>query len=148
MSESAAAIWRDLDRGCTVASPEAMANLGEKVALALPPNRWITLSGDLGTGKTTFAQGMARAWNIREPVTSPTFNLLLLYQGDRQLVHLDAYRLNTTSDLDGLFLDEILRPPWNGVLEWPEKVRPLPFDPACALEFSHEGEQARRVDMR
>jgi len=124
-----------------------MIALGTTVASALPPNCWVTLSGDLGTGKTTFAQGMARAWNIREPITSPTFNLLILYQGNRQLAHIDAYRLTSATDLDGLFLDEILHPPWNGILEWPEKVQPLPFEPACQLVFSHAGEQGRRVRL-
>ncbi|HBR95114.1 MAG TPA: tRNA (adenosine(37)-N6)-threonylcarbamoyltransferase complex ATPase subunit type 1 TsaE, partial [Opitutae bacterium] len=77
-------------RSQTANETEALAG---RVAALLPPDAVLALHGDLGAGKTTFVRGLARAWDIQEAVTSPTYNLYTIYQGSRQLIHLDAYRL-------------------------------------------------------
>jgi tRNA threonylcarbamoyladenosine biosynthesis protein TsaE len=89
----------------------------------------VTLSGELGAGKTTFTQAVARALGVTEHVTSPTFVLMKIYSlpasvAFRQLVHIDAYRLEGGKDLAALGFDEIMQDAGNLVLlEWPEKVQ-------------------------
>ena len=88
----------------------------------------ITLSGELGAGKTTFTQAMARELGITDAITSPTFVLMKIYQLPEtqkfnRLVHIDAYRLEGEKDLAPLGFDEVLMDPTNlVVVEWPEQV--------------------------
>jgi tRNA threonylcarbamoyladenosine biosynthesis protein TsaE len=95
---------------------------GAALAAALPADCVLALHGGLGAGKTTFVRGLARAWGIAGPVVSPTFNYFLLYQGARQLAHLDAYRLVRPEDADSLLLEEFLQSPWCLAVEWPENL--------------------------
>ncbi|WP_269523852.1 tRNA (adenosine(37)-N6)-threonylcarbamoyltransferase complex ATPase subunit type 1 TsaE [Coraliomargarita parva] len=88
----------------------------------IPEDHVLAFHGDLGAGKTTFIKGLARGWGISEAVTSPTFNLYTVYQGSRQLVHLDAYRLHDGSDLDSLMIEDFLQSPWCLAVEWPERI--------------------------
>lgn len=87
----------------------------------------ITLSGELGAGKTTFTQTLARALGVEELVTSPTFVLEKVYDLKNsefsRLVHIDAYRLDGGEELSSLGFDDIMKDPGTlVVLEWPEKV--------------------------
>jgi len=80
------------------------------------------LSGELGSGKTTFARGFLRAFGITQPVRSPTFTLMELYPvGELTLLHVDLYRLDQPSELDALGLREWARPGLLWLIEWPEK---------------------------
>jgi tRNA threonylcarbamoyladenosine biosynthesis protein TsaE len=84
--------------------PDAAATeeLGYKLGSALPENCIVMLNGPLGAGKTTFAQGVARALGVREAVTSPTFTMLHEYQSGRTpLYHLDIYRMVEATDQSG-----------------------------------------------
>lgn len=105
----------------------------------------VTLSGELGAGKTSFAQGVAKALGVEEHVTSPTFVLEKIYELENQkfsrLVHIDAYRLKGGAELAPLGFDEIMRDSGNLVLlEWPEKVADALPPAAHALTFKVEGE--------
>lgn len=105
----------------------------------------IALSGELGAGKTTFAQGMARALGVEEIVTSPTFVIEKIYalsgQKFEHLVHIDAYRLNGTHELEVLGWGELLRDPANMVvLEWPERVAGLIPEDAVRIRFDIDGD--------
>ncbi len=91
----------------------------------------VTLSGELGAGKTAFTKAVAKALGIEETVTSPTFVIEKIYQlpaphsgaGFSRLIHIDAYRLEQGADLAPLGFDEIMKDPGNLVLlEWPEMV--------------------------
>lgn len=115
-------LLEQLRAGITTHSAEETEALAGQLAGLLPENHVLALHGDLGAGKTTFIRGLARGWDIHEPVTSPTFNLYTLYQGTRQLVHLDAYRLESGADLDALMIDDFLREPWCFAVEWPERI--------------------------
>lgn len=107
----------------------------------------VTLSGELGAGKTSFVQGLARELGITEPITSPTFVLEKIYdlpQGERfcRLVHIDAYRLEGEKSLVPLRFDDLYVDPQNLImLEWPELVeRQLPkADISIQLSVSGEG---------
>ena len=90
----------------------------------------ITLSGELGAGKTAFASALAKALGVEDAVTSPTFVLEKIYalskengRGFARLAHIDAYRLKEGSELAALGFDELMRDPRTlVVLEWPERV--------------------------
>ena len=86
--------------------------VGTQIGAMLPIDSVLALHGDLGVGKTTLVRGLASAWGIREPITSPTFNLYTIYIGKRQLVHFDAYRLSCSTDLDALMIEDFLLSPW------------------------------------
>lgn len=105
----------------------------------------VTLSGELGAGKTTFAQGIARALGVTETVTSPTFVIEKVYalEGQRweRLIHIDAYRLNSSHELEVLGWKKMLDDPKNLiVLEWPERVADIIPQSAHALRFDIDGD--------
>lgn len=112
-----------LRAGVTTASAEETRALAAGFAAELPADTMLALHGDLGVGKTTFVQGLARGLGVKEQVTSPTFSIYSVYQGaSRRLVHLDAYRLEHERQLESLLLEEFLVSPWTLAIEWPAKV--------------------------
>jgi tRNA threonylcarbamoyladenosine biosynthesis protein TsaE len=121
--------------------------VGGELAKVLPENHVLALHGDLGAGKTTFIRGLARAWDIQEPVTSPTFNLYTLYSGTRHLLHLDAYRLESGTDLDALMLDDFLKSPWCLAVEWPERIAEAIPENAWHLELSITKNEAHHIRL-
>jgi len=116
-------IYDKLRAGVTTTSAGETQAIAAELALALPADTTLALHGDLGVGKTTFVQGLARGLGITEPVTSPTFTLYTLHRGPRCLLaHLDAYRLENGAQLDSLMLDDFLVSPYCLAIEWPEHV--------------------------
>jgi tRNA threonylcarbamoyladenosine biosynthesis protein TsaE len=104
---------------------EETEELGARLARARPasgaPLAVVYLSGELGSGKTTFARGFARAAGVRAPVRSPTYTLLEPYPaGGGTLIHLDLYRLRSPAELDSLGLREWAAPGHVWLIEWPE----------------------------
>ena len=118
----ATSIYDKLHAGVTTSSAEETRALAEAFAVALPPDTTLALHGDLGVGKTTFVQGLAHGFGIREAVTSPTFNIFTVHRGRTNLVHLDAYRLETSQQVEDLLLPDFLVSPWCLAVEWPEKI--------------------------
>lgn len=101
----------------------------------------VTLSGELGAGKTAFTKAVAKALGVEDIVTSPTFVLEKIYLlgGEtvkfKRLIHIDAYRLEKGSDLGTLGFDELMKDTGNLIiLEWPEKV--MDALPAPAVKIS------------
>ncbi len=112
----------------------------------------ITLSGELGAGKTSFAQGVAKALGITDPITSPTFVLQKTYPienssiGFTTLVHIDAYRLEGDHSLTPLeFLEQYKDPHTVILLEWPEKVHSQLPSPDVAIHLSVLPENTRGI---
>ena len=104
---------------------EATEELGARLARARPASSAslavLYLSGELGSGKTTFVRGFARAAGVRGLVRSPTYTLLELYPADTgTLVHLDLYRVASPAELDSLGLREWAAPRHTWLIEWPE----------------------------
>jgi len=127
-------IFAKLRAGVITASAEETHALARELAVALPPDATLALHGDLGVGKTTFVQGLARGLGVNEPVTSPTFNIFTLHRGaTRTLVHMDAYRLESDRQIDALMLEDFLVSPWCLAVEWPEKI--AAWIPANAFHF-------------
>lgn len=119
--------------GVTTASAAESQAVAAELAASLPPDCTLALHGDLGTGKTTFVQGLAQGLGITEAITSPTFTIFNLHRGRRMLVHLDAYRLETPQEIDDLLLEDYLVSPWCLAVEWPEKI--ASWIPANALHL-------------
>ena len=100
-----------------------------EIARLAEPGDLIVLAGDLGTGKTAFAQGFARGLEVEEPVTSPAFVLVRTYEGRLPLVHLDVYRLDHIQELVDLGISELLDEGAVTLVEWGDAVTPgLPAD--------------------
>ncbi len=103
--------------------------LAAQLAGLAAPGDLILLAGDLGTGKTAFAQGFAQGLGVDEPVTSPAFILVRTYEGRIPFVHLDVYRLETMQELVDLGIAELLDEGAVTLVEWGDAVTPaLPAD--------------------
>jgi tRNA threonylcarbamoyladenosine biosynthesis protein TsaE len=105
----------------------------------------VTLSGDLGAGKTTFTQALARELGVEETVASPTFVIEKVYrlkgQKWQRLIHIDAYRLRFAKELVVLGWRDLLKDPGDIiVLEWPEKVPELIPADAVRVQIDIEGD--------
>jgi tRNA threonylcarbamoyladenosine biosynthesis protein TsaE len=85
----------------------------------------LALHGELGSGKTCFVQGLARALDIHHPVTSPTFTLVNEHAGTRDLVHIDLYRLSGPDEALALGFDEFVERFAVTAVEWAERAREL-----------------------
>jgi tRNA threonylcarbamoyladenosine biosynthesis protein TsaE len=101
-------------------SPEETEAVAATVAERLRAGDVVLVSGDLGTGKTTFVRGAARALGVEGPVTSPTFTIGQVYGADgMEVAHLDLYRLPTLGSEDPALLEDYLTPDRVGFVEWP-----------------------------
>ncbi len=101
--------------------------MGRRLGEIAPPGTVIALNGELGAGKTVFAQGVGLGLGVREPVTSPSFVLMNVYGGRLDLYHFDFYRLDEEDDLDALGLEEYFYGAGVVLVEWAEKFhRVLP----------------------
>jgi len=103
----------------------------------------IALQGELGSGKTTFAQGFGKILGVEEPMQSPTFVIMKSYdidwRGFKKLIHIDAYRLEKEEELLNLGWEDLLKDPGNIILiEWPENVPGLIPTNAQRIHFKHE----------
>jgi tRNA threonylcarbamoyladenosine biosynthesis protein TsaE len=107
------------------ASPEETRALGRTLAAFLRPRDVISLTGDLGAGKTTFVQGVASGLEVTEPVLSPTFTLVRRYRGTLPVYHLDVYRLERLQEALDIGLDEILDQGAVIFIEWGDAIDPL-----------------------
>jgi tRNA threonylcarbamoyladenosine biosynthesis protein TsaE len=126
------------------ASPEETEALAARLAARLGPGDVVVLSGELGTGKTTFVRGAARALGVTEPVSSPTFTIGHRYDADPPVAHLDLYRIA------GLDPEEWgdLEPYFDGTVafvEWPEHGGDWLPRPRAVVTLGHVDESHRSV---
>ncbi|HET7482337.1 MAG TPA: tRNA (adenosine(37)-N6)-threonylcarbamoyltransferase complex ATPase subunit type 1 TsaE [Actinomycetota bacterium] len=106
-------------------SAEETRIVGACLAPTLVPGDVISLTGELGAGKTVFVQGLATAAGVEERVTSPTFTLVHEYKARYPLVHLDIYRLDSFQEVIDLGFEELLDPNSILLIEWGEAIGPL-----------------------
>lgn len=105
-------------------SPEETFSLGEKIGGHLTAGDIVCLFGDLGSGKTTLTQGIARGLGVPKEayVRSPTFTLVNQYEGKLPVFHIDLYRIASLQDLENLGLEETLGSGGVAIVEWAEKL--------------------------
>ena len=110
-------------------SPDSTKQLAATLAPYLQPNDVIVLTGGLGAGKTQFVQGVARGLGITALVVSPTFNLVLEYEGGRlPLYHFDWYRLTESAQLEDIGYFDLVEAGGVSLIEWGERFpRELPY---------------------
>ena len=127
------------------ASPEETEAVAAELAARLAVGDVVTVSGELGTGKTTFVRGACAALGVRERVTSPTYTIGHRYHGERaEVSHLDLYRFQGVSaaewgDLEPYFDDAI------AFVEWPEAGEGVLPAPRYSVRLEHGGDSRRQV---
>ena len=99
-------------------------DFAKNLAKKTPVGTIVALIGDLGSGKTTFAQGFAEGLDILESIVSPTFKLVSEYDGEKcKLIHVDTYRLDSIEDFLNICGEDIMRTPGAIILiEWADKI--------------------------
>jgi tRNA threonylcarbamoyladenosine biosynthesis protein TsaE len=131
--------------GLETASPEGTAAAGAELARRLRPGDVVLVSGELGSGKTTFIRGACRELGVDDPVTSPTFTIGQLYRGSVEVAHLDLYRLASLAGEDPGLLDDFLTPERVGFVEWPGVAEPAIERPKARVRLEHLGGDRRRI---
>ena len=126
-------------------TPQETEAVAAQLALRLVPGDVVTVSGELGSGKTTFVRGACGALGVRERVTSPTYTIGHRYHGaEGEVSHLDLYRFTGVSaaewgDLEPYFEDAI------AFVEWPEAGKGVLPAPRFAVRLVHADEERREV---
>ena len=129
-------------------SPEQTRRLGQRLGAALQAGDVICLQGDLGAGKTTFVQGVAQGWGSRDSVSSPTFIIVNVYRNgdEKQLFHLDAYRLDSVWEAEELDLQS-MQAQGSLLIEWPERMERLIPRERLWIKLEHVDQEVRRMTM-
>ena len=120
----------------------------------------VALCGDIGSGKTVFTQGVAKAAGITEQVTSPTFIVVKKYEIPesggvspdippyKYLVHVDAYRIKNSDEIGSLKLEEHLSDPNNLILiEWPERIQGVNLSDIIKVNFKFVNSTTREIEF-
>jgi tRNA threonylcarbamoyladenosine biosynthesis protein TsaE len=125
-------------------------DLAAALAAISLPGDLVLLAGEMGAGKTAFAQGFARGLGITDQVTSPTFTIVREYSGGRlALHHLDVYRLENLREVADLGLSEMLDEDAVMLVEWGDAVLPALPDQYLELRIAFgEDDDARRFELR
>ena len=131
----------------TDSKDETMA-VAEKLGEALSGGELIFLKGDLGAGKTAFVGGLLKGLKINSEATSPTFNLVHEYRGEKNLYHFDMYRINTEEELYSIGFYDYLDDTSIIAIEWAENV--IDYLPECDISVNIEkpGENSRKITVK
>lgn len=127
-------------------SPEETVEIGQMIAAALAPGDVVGLIGELGAGKTQLTKGLALGLGVPDSrlVNSPTFVLVNEYEGRVPVYHIDAYRLRSGGEYDGLGVEEMLL---NGIviIEWADRVAMVLPSRTIWIEIAAEEDNVRRL---
>ncbi len=129
-------------------SADQSRRIGIQLGSLLQPGNLLCLQGELGAGKTTFAQGLATGWGSGDQVTSPTFVLMNIYSraDGKKMTHMDAYRLENLREAEELdILSHLEKGPL--VIEWAEKIESLLPDERIWVRLFHVAEERRRIQI-
>jgi tRNA threonylcarbamoyladenosine biosynthesis protein TsaE len=131
----------------TSSSAETEALAGE-LAAGLTAGDVVLLEGEMGTGKTTFVRGLARALGVTGPVNSPTFSIGHRYRGESlRISHLDLSRIVTLEDEEPSLLEDYLTGEELAVIEWPQVASQVLAEPRLLIKLSHRGGDRRRIEV-
>ena len=134
-----------IETDSAAATERAAADLARRLA----PGDAVLVSGELGSGKTTFVRGACRALGIDDPVTSPTFTIGHVYGGNGapEVAHLDLYRLESLAGEDPALLDDYLTADRIAFVEWPGIAEPALDRVAARVTLEHRGGDQRVVTI-
>ena len=120
---------------------------GAELASRLTPGDVVLVSGELGSGKTTFVRGACRALGVEGPVTSPTFTIGRVLGDSPEIAHLDLYRLGSLAGEDPALLEDYLTADRVGFIEWPAAAEPRLERVAARVTLEHAGGDRRRITV-
>ena len=133
---------------CVTNSPEETAHLAELAGQKIREGTVLCLEGDLGAGKTLFVQSLARTLGVEGEVTSPTFNLMNVYEGICRIYHFDLYRLENETELEDIgFYEYTEEPEGIVVIEWPDKFPESLPDDYVEVHIERIGEKSRQFEF-
>lgn len=128
-------------------SPEETFALGKKIGQAAVPGQIYTLTGDLGVGKTVFTQGVAEGLDIREPICSPTFTIVQVYEEGRlPFYHFDVYRIGDIEEMEEIGYDDYFFGQGICLIEWANLIGELL--PEDRIEVTIEKNLEKGFDYR
>jgi tRNA threonylcarbamoyladenosine biosynthesis protein TsaE len=128
-------------------SPEQTQEWGQQLAQLLQGGEVITLRGDLGAGKTSFTQGLAKGLGVKRTVNSPTYTIIKEYMGLRHpLYHMDTYRIEDEDEALGL--EEYFYSVGISVVEWPDKITSQLPDARLDIYITKVDEQIRAITFK
>lgn len=134
-----------VERKLKIDNLEGTEKLANELAKRLVPPDVLTLKGNLGVGKTTFTQALAKALGVKRVVSSPTFTIIKQYEGIYPLNHLDVYRL-AGSDED-LGWDEIFYGDAISVVEWAQFIEEDLPEEYLEIQITRDGESERTITL-
>lgn len=107
-------------------SPEETFRTGVRMGEKAKPGQVFTLTGDLGVGKTVFTQGLAKGLGIQEPVNSPTFTIVQVYEEGRlPFYHFDVYRIGDEAEMEEVGFEDYVMGEGVSLIEWAELIRDI-----------------------
>lgn len=116
--------------------------LGEKIGQMAKPGMVISLTGDLGVGKTVFTQGLAKGLGIEEPVNSPTFTIVQVYEEGRlPLYHFDVYRIGDIEEMDEIGYEDYFYGEGVCLIEWADLIREILPEQMCRMTIEKDLEK-------
>ena len=116
--------------------------LGEKIGQMAKPGMVISLTGDLGVGKTVFTQGLAKGLGIEEPVNSPTFTIVQVYEEGRlPLYHFDVYRIGDIEEMDEIGYEDYFYGEGVCLVEWADLIREILPEQMCRVTIEKDLEK-------
>ena len=128
-------------------NPEETFALGQKIGRAATPGQVYTLTGDLGVGKTVFTQGVASGLGITEPVNSPTFTIVQVYEEGRlPFYHFDVYRIGDIEEMEEIGYDDYFFGEGICLIEWAELIEEIL--PENRISITIEKDLSRGFDYR
>ena len=132
-------------------SPGETYELGRKIGLQARPGQVYTLTGDLGVGKTVFTQGVAAGLGITEPVSSPTFTIVQVYEEGRlPFYHFDVYRIGDIEEMEEIGYDDYFFGKGICLIEWAELIEEILPDDRISITIEKNLEQGfdyRRITV-
>lgn len=125
--------------------------LGRKMGEEARPGQIIALNGDLGVGKTIFAKGLAEGLGIREPISSPTFTIVQIYEEGRlPLYHFDVYRIGDPEEMDEIGYEDYFFGQGVSLVEWAELIEELMPEDTIWIKIGknlEKGFDYRRIEV-
>lgn len=129
-------------------SPAETADFGRKLARLIEIPAIVLLNGELGTGKTLITKAAASVFGYQGDVTSPTFNLVQEYSAEKEIIHMDLYRLDRTEELSEIGFEEYLMREAAIFIEWPELALPLLPADFIFIDLEKISADKRKITVR